>query len=106
MRRDLCPATLTANACSQMEDGVLLEGKVEECRAAFYAADTSGDGLLGAFNLNPNEAACCGRATGCSCVLLGRLQPQAAASAAVATCSPVKKLSSRWFAVGTRSASP
>ena len=32
----------------QMEDGVLLEGKVEECRAAFYAADTSGDGLLGA----------------------------------------------------------
>jgi hypothetical protein len=31
-----------------MEDGVLLEGKVEECRAAFYAADTSGDGLLGA----------------------------------------------------------
>ena len=27
---------------------MLLEGKVEECRAAFYAADTSGDGLLGA----------------------------------------------------------
>ena len=35
----------------QMEDGVLLEGKVEECRAAFYTADTSGDGLLGAPSL-------------------------------------------------------
>ena len=29
---------------------MLLEGKVEECRAAFYAADTTGDGLLGTFS--------------------------------------------------------
>jgi len=41
---------------------VLLEGKVEECRAAFYAADTSGDGLLGAGN-----SRAFGRVTGCSC---------------------------------------
>lgn len=41
------PVTLTEHPL-QVEDGLLLEGKLEEYQAAFSAADTSGDGLLGA----------------------------------------------------------
>jgi len=46
---DIHPPILGLLICfMQIEDGVLLDGKLEEYQAAFIAVDTTGDGLLGA----------------------------------------------------------